>query len=80
LKIEGMALVKKTVRANPQTNTPGSIVTKESFVDASNVMIFNQTAQKGCRIGVKLQKDDGSKQLKKVRCFKSGGELIEIGA
>ena len=75
VKIKGVNMVKKHVKPNPQANQQGGIVNMESFMDASNVMLFDSTSQKGVRIGMKL-KDDG----KKVRCVRVAGELKEIEA
>jgi large subunit ribosomal protein L24 len=80
IKVEGVAMVQKHTRANPQTNTPSSTSKIESFIDVSNVKIVNPATQKGSRIGVKLEKEKGSKQLIKVRCFKTPDGFVEIGA
>lgn len=75
VKVKGVNMIKKHVKPNPQANQQGGIMTMESFMDASNVMIFDGTSQKGARIGMKV-KDNGDK----VRCFKVSGELKEIEA
>lgn len=80
VKVEGVAMVKKHVRANPNTNTPGSISSRESFIDVSNVMIVNPSTQKGSRIGMKLEQEKGSQQVKKVRCFRTSDGLVKIEA
>lgn len=73
LRVTGVNKVKKHVRANPNANEEGGIISKEALIDASNVKIFNPNVQKGQRIGMKIL-DDGTK----ARCFKSGNELTEI--
>lgn len=75
VKIKGVNMVKKHVKPNPQANQQGGIVSMESFMDASNVMLFDSTSQKGARIGMKV-KDDGSK----ARCIRVAGELKEVEA
>lgn len=73
LKVTGVNMLKKHVKPNPQANEQGGIVSMEGLIDASNVMIFDATKQKGARIGMKTLKDG-----KKVRCFKADGALTEI--
>ena len=71
LLINGVNLVKKHEKPNPQAGRPGGIQEVESFIDISNVMLFNATSGKGERVGFKFL-DDGTK----VRYFISSGEII----
>ena len=71
--VEGVNVVKRHTRANPQRGTQGGIVQKEMPVNISNVNIFNPATGKGDRIGYKWL-DDG----RKVRVFKSTGEVIDV--
>jgi large subunit ribosomal protein L24 len=71
--IEGANLMKKHVKPNPHTNTQGGIVEREASLDISNVAIYNPITKKADRVAFKILGD-----VKKVRCFKSNGELIEI--
>lgn len=73
IKVEGINLVKKHVKANPNAQQQGGIVEQEAALDASNVAIYNPETAKADRVGVKLT-DDGSR----VRYFKSSGELIKV--
>ena len=70
--VEGINLVKKHVKANPNANEQGGIIEREAALDASNIAIYNPENAKADRVGIK-QDDDGSK----VRYFKSSGELID---
>ncbi|MEK6730977.1 MAG: 50S ribosomal protein L24 [Pseudomonadota bacterium] len=70
--VEGVNFVKKHVKPNPQAGQPGGIQDREAFMDASNVMIFNLETNKKDRIAYKILKDG-----KKVRCYKSTGEVID---
>ena len=70
--VEGINLVKKHVKANPNANEQGGIIEQEAALDASNIAIYNPESDKADRVGIK-QDDDGSK----VRYFKSSGELID---
>ena len=58
LLIEGVNLVKKHVKPNPNKGEPGGIVSKEAFIDVSNVKIFNTATGKGDHVGYKFL-DDG---------------------
>ena len=71
--VEGVNVVKRHTRPNPQRGTQGGIVQKEMPVDISNINIFNPATGRGDRIGYKWL-DDG----RKVRVFKSTGEVIDV--
>lgn len=70
LIVEGVNLVKKHQKANPQLNEPGGIIEKEASVHVSNVAIVNPQTGKADRVGFRVEDD------KKVRFFKSNGELV----
>ena len=71
--VEGVNVVKRHTRPNPQRGTQGGIVQKEMPVNISNINIFNPATGKADRIGHKWL-DDG----RKVRVFKSTGEVIDV--
>ena len=64
-------MVKKHQRANPQAGVAGGIIEKEAAIQISNIAIFNPNTSKADRVGFKVE--DG----KKVRIFKSSGEVID---
>lgn len=68
--VEGVNLVKKHQKPNPQLDVPGGIIEKEASIHVSNVAIVNPTTGKADRVGFRVE--DG----KKVRIFKSNGEQI----
>lgn len=70
--VEGVNMMKKHVRPNPQAGVQGGIVEKEAAMDISNVAIFNPKSGKADRVGIKVQEDG-----KRVRIFKSDGELVD---
>ena len=70
LVIEGVNLVKKHQKPNPQLNVPGGIVEKEASIHVSNVAIVNPKTGKADRVGFRFEDE------KKVRFFKSDGELV----
>ena len=71
--VEGINLVKKHVKANPNANEQGGIIEQEAALDASNIAIYNPESAKADRVGIK-QDDDGLN----VRYFKSSGEFIDV--
>ncbi|MCY3821940.1 MAG: 50S ribosomal protein L24 [Gammaproteobacteria bacterium] len=71
LLVAGVNMVRKHVRANPQTNEQGGIVSREAPIQASNVAIYNRDTSKADRVGIRVE--DG----KRVRFFKSSGALID---
>ena len=69
--VEGINRVKKHVKPNPVKGVVGGVIDKEMPLHISNVSLYNPATKKGDRVGFKLL-DDG----KKVRVFKSNGEVI----
>ncbi len=74
--ISGVNMVKKHVKPNPNIQQEGGIVSKEASIHISNVMIVNPTTQKRDSIVFKMIEKDG--KSKKVRCFASSGEVVDI--
>ena len=71
LLVTGVNMVRKHVRANPQTNEQGGIISREAPIQASNVAIYNRDESKADRVGIRVE--DGER----VRFFKSSGALID---
>jgi large subunit ribosomal protein L24 len=71
--VEGVNMVKKHQRPNPNKGATGGIVDKEMPLHISNVAIYNATTQKADRVGFKLMNDG-----RRVRVFKSNGEMIDV--
>ncbi len=71
--VEGINLVKKHKKPNPQANQPGGIISKEMPLHISNVALFNRETSKPSKVGIKIL-DDG----KKVRYFKATGEVVDV--
>ena len=70
--VEGVNMVKKHVKPNPQAQQPGGILEQESALDISNVAIYNPATKKADRVGFKTL-EDGSK----VRIYRSNQEQID---
>lgn len=70
--VEGVNMVKRHTRPNPNLGQPGGIIEQEKPIQVSNVAIFNPGTGKADRVGIKIL-DDG----RKVRVFKSNNEVID---
>ena len=70
LIVEGVSMIKKHQKPNPQLGVTGGIVEKEASIHVSNVAIYNSRTGKADRVGFRLEDE------KKVRFFKSDGELV----
>ena len=73
LLVENVNIVKKHVKGNPRSGETGGIIDKEAPIQISNVMLFNPHSQKGDRVSFKTLEDG-----RKVRFFKSDGEVVDI--
>ena len=69
--VEGVNLVKKHTKANPNANQPGGILEKEMSLHRSNVMVYD--GKKRSRVGVRKLKDG-----EKVRYLKSNDQVLEV--
>src|ERR1035437_3786085 len=72
LVVEGVNVAKKATKPNPMTGVTGGIVDKLMPIHVSNVALFNTASGKADRVGFKDV--DG----KKVRIFKSSGEVVKV--
>ena len=70
--VENVNRVKRHTKANPQANQPGGIIEKEMPLALCKVALWNPASKKADRVGVKKLADG-----KKVRFFKSNGEVID---
>ncbi len=73
LRVEGLNMIKKHQKPNPQAGVQGGIVEREAPLHISNVLVFNPSTQKGDRVGFKKLADG-----KKVRIFKSNKEVVDV--
>jgi large subunit ribosomal protein L24 len=69
LLVEGVMMVKKHVKPNPQQNIKGGIAEQESTIHVSNVMLLDSDGKK-TRVGSRVEGD------KKVRFSKASGTTI----
>ncbi len=71
--VQGVNIVKKHKKPNPNLGVPGGIGEKEMPVHISNIGIFNPETKKSDRVGFRTLEDG-----RKVRFFKSTKEIIDI--
>lgn len=71
--VDGVNLVKKHVKPDPNNQVKGGIVEQEAALHISNVAILNPVTNKADKVKIKTLEDG-----KKVRCFKSNDEVIDI--
>ena len=76
--IEGLNRVKKHQRPNPVKGQTGGIIDKEMPLHVSNVMLVNPATGKGDRVGFKFLEAQGGTAPRKVRFFKSNGEVVDV--
>lgn len=70
--VEGVNMIKRHTRPNPQRRVQGGIVEREAAVHASNVMAISPDSERRTRIGFKTL-DDG----RKVRYAKVDGAILD---
>ena len=69
--VENVNRVKRHTKPNPQANKPG-IIEHEMPLPLCKVALWNPGSKRGDRVGVRTLADG-----KKVRFFKSNGEVID---
>jgi large subunit ribosomal protein L24 len=70
--IEGVNMIKRHTRPNPQRNVKGGIVEREAPIHVSNVMVVSPDSGQRSRIGKKVL-DDG----RRVRVAKVDGAILD---
>src|SRR6266699_35656 len=68
--VEGVGMIKRHTRPNPQRQIKGGIAERESLIAISNVMVMTSGGV-GTRVGYRTE---GSKT---VRFAKKGGEILD---
>ena len=70
--VDGINVVKRHTKANPQAGIAGGIVQKEMPINICKVGLWNPVTNKADRVGIR-NLEDGTK----VRFFKSNGEVVD---
>ncbi len=72
--VEGISMVKRHTRPNPQKQIKGGIAERESPIDASNVMLVTSGGL-GTRVGYRMEGTGTTAH--RVRIAKKGGEILD---
>jgi large subunit ribosomal protein L24 len=70
--VEGVNMIKRHTRPNPQKRIQGGIVEREAPIHVSNVMVVSPDSGRPTRVGYKVL-DDG----RKVRVSKVDGAILD---
>lgn len=72
VKVEGVGVIKRHQRANPQSNRGGGIIEKEAFINISNVQLIDPQSGEPTRVRYQIE-GDGSK----IRVAAASGQSLE---
>jgi large subunit ribosomal protein L24 len=70
--VEGVNMIKRHTRPNPQKNIKGGIVEREASIHASNVMLLDPDSNEPTRVGVKMLPDG-----RRVRIARKSGVTVD---
>jgi large subunit ribosomal protein L24 len=70
--VEGVAMIKRHTRPNPQKNVKGGIVEREAGIHASNVMLICPETNQPTRVGARVLEDG-----RKVRVARKSGATVD---
>ena len=73
LLVEGVNVVKRHTKPNPQRGLAGGIIEKEVAIHRSNIALYNAQTGKADRVGIRTLEDG-----RKVRFFKSTDEVVDV--
>jgi large subunit ribosomal protein L24 len=65
--VEGVGMVKRHTRPNPQRNVKGGILEKESAIHVSNVMLVDAESNQPGRVGVRVEADGTKVRVRRKR-------------
>ena len=72
LVVEGVNMIKRHTRPNPQKNIKGGIVEREASIHVSNVMLIDPETSEPTRIGSKTLADG-----RRVRIGRKSGAVVD---
>jgi large subunit ribosomal protein L24 len=70
--VEGVNIIKRHTRPNPQKNIKGGIVEREAPIHASNVMLLDPDTSEATRVGTKTLPDG-----RRVRIGRKSGSVVD---
>ena len=72
LVVEGVNIIKRHTRPNPQKNIKGGIVEREAAIHASNVMLLDPDSNEATRLGIRTLPDG-----RRVRISRKSGTVVD---
>jgi large subunit ribosomal protein L24 len=70
--VEGVNMIKRHTRPNPQKNIKGGIVEREASIHASNIMLLDPETNEPTRVGIKVLSDG-----RRVRIGRKSGATVD---
>ena len=70
--VEGVNMIKRHTRPNPQKNIKGGIVEREASIHASNVMLLDPETNEPTRVGSKTLPDG-----RRIRIGRKSGATVD---
>ncbi|PWB76287.1 MAG: 50S ribosomal protein L24 [Holophagae bacterium] len=70
--IEGVHMIKRHTKPNPQRRVQGGVVEREAPIHVSNVMVISPDSGRPTRVGYKILEDG-----RKVRVTKTDGAILD---
>jgi len=70
--VEGVNLIKRHTKANPQKQVKGGIIEREAAIHISNVAMLDPKSDKPTKVGFKFLEDG-----RKVRFARASGETLD---
>jgi large subunit ribosomal protein L24 len=70
--VEGVNMIKRHTRPNPQKNIKGGIVEREASIHRSNVMLLDPDTNEPTRLGTKVMPDGH-----RVRISRKSGTVVD---
>jgi large subunit ribosomal protein L24 len=70
--VEGVNIIKRHTRPNPQKNIKGGIVEREASIHVSNVMVIDPDTNEPTRLGIKTLPDG-----RRVRIGRKSGTVVD---
>jgi large subunit ribosomal protein L24 len=74
ITVDGVMIVKRATKPNPQKQIKGGMAEKPMPIDISNVMVLT-AAGEPTRVGVKLETAGG--KVRRIRIARKGGETLD---
>jgi large subunit ribosomal protein L24 len=71
--VEGVNIMRKHQKPNPNRGINGGIVEKPASIHISNIALFNPISNKPDRVGFRILADG-----RKVRYFKATNEVVDV--